>query len=191
MSQVPFFAENLFRNTTDMDDYYESHLSFPSDGKRGHYYVERYDTNKSGLINLNYSTASNSLEVDCTNIKVLRIYCREMYEKKSEDVFKRDPNLDSNYYKTYFINRDHFHVHVYTTQLIEELAWLDTPVPYNVTVNGLEWWLSGINYTYNNDGIVLTKVPKGHIYVDIYFKTTDQNAPVALFTVSNTILGVG
>ncbi len=190
LSQVPFLAETLV-DTSEMDDTVESHLRFPQDGKQGHYYVERYDSNQNGLINVVYTTDSNSLEVDCTNIKVLRIYCREMYEKKSEEVFKRDPELDSNYYKTYFIERDHFHVHVYTQDLITELAFIDTPIPYNVTVNSQEWWLTGINYTYENDGIVLTKVPPGHNYVDLYFKSKDLNSPVARFTTSKTIFGVG
>jgi len=190
LSQVPFIAENLI-DTSEMDETVESHLRFLSDGKTGHYYVERYDTNQTGLINVLYTTESNSLEVDCTNIKVLEIYCREMYEKKSESVFKMDPKLDSNYYKTYFIERNYFNVHVFTKQMITQLSFIDTPIPYNVTVNGREWWLSGINYTYNNDGIVLTKVPPGHSYVDIYFKTNDLNAPVAQFTVSKKIIGVG
>jgi hypothetical protein len=174
-----------------MDEAIESHLRFPVDGKTGHYYVERYDTSKDGRINVIYTTDSNSLEVDCSNIKVLRLYCREMYEKKSVEVFKRDPDLDSNYYKTYFIERDHFHVQVYTEQTIQKLEFIDTPVPYNVTVNGQEWWLTGVNYTYNYDGIVLTKVPPGNNYVDIYFKIQNNKAPVADFTVSHTVISVG
>ncbi len=189
LSQIPFLAENLIDIST-MEDSYEYNLSFPNDGKQGHYYVERYDTLKSGYIHVTYTTDSNSLEVDCTNIKVLKIYCREMYEKKSEEVFKLDPKLDSNYFKTYFIERDHFHVHVSTQNIITELSFVDTPVPYNVTVNGQEWWLTGINYTYSNNGIVLTKVPSGHSYVDIYFKSNDQNSPVAKFTVNKLIAGV-
>lgn len=174
-----------------MDESYESRLTFPQDGKQGHYYVERYDTAKEGRIHVIYTTESNSLEVDCINIKVLRIYCREMYDKKAEEVFKRDPELDSNYYKTYFITRDHFHVHVYTQQLITQLAFIDTPIPYNVTVNGQEWWLTDTNYTYNDDGNVFTNVPPGHNYVDLYFKSNNKNSPVAQFTTSKTIIGVG
>jgi hypothetical protein len=163
LSQIPFIAENYI-DTSEMDETTESYLRFSSDGKTGHYYVERYDTNVPGRIHVVYTTKSNSLEVECTNIKVLKIYCREMYEKKSEEVFKIDPELDSNYYKTYFITRDYFSVHVYTEDPIKELSFMDTPIPYNTTVNGQEWWLSEINYTYNNDGIVLTKVPPGHSY---------------------------
>ena len=190
LSQVPLLANTLI-DYSDMDETVESHLRFPVDGRTGHYYVERHDTAKVGLIDVEYTTDSNSLEVDCTNIKVLKIYCRDMYDDKSEDVFKRDPELDSNYYKTYFYERDHFHVHVYSQQMIEKLEWIDTPVPYNVTVNGREWWLTNINYTHNNDGIVLTKVPAGHNYVDLYFKTNDQNAPVAKFTTDKTIQCLG
>ncbi|WP_455393064.1 PKD domain-containing protein, partial [[Eubacterium] cellulosolvens] len=190
LSSIPYLSESLI-DYSDMDETVVSHLKFPSDGKRGHYYVERYDKAKPGLIDVEYTTSSNSLEVTCTNIKVLRIYCREMYEKKSEDVFKRDPNLDSNYYKVYFIERDHFYVHVNTRNMITELAWLDTPIPYNVTVNGREWWLTGINYTYKNNGIVLTKVPPGNNYVDLYFKSNGLYGPVAKFTVDRDLIGVG
>lgn len=190
LSQVPLLANTLI-DYSAMDETVESHLKFPEDGKVGHYYVERYDTNQTGYINVVYTTETNSLKVDCTNIRVLRIYCREMYEKKSEEVFKFDPGLDSNYYKTYFIERDYFHVHVYTKLMIEELAFIDTPIPYNVSVNGNEWWLTEINYTYNDDGIVLTKVPPGHNNVDIYFKSNSNKAPVAKFTASKTLIGVG
>jgi len=131
------------------------------------------------------------LEVDCTNIKVLMIYCREMYEKKSEDVFKVDPVEDSNLYKKYFVDRNHFQVHVNTLRTIEQLSFIDTPIPYNVTVNGREWWLTGINYTYKNDGIVLTKVPPGHSYVDLYFKTNDLMAPVASFNTDKNTVSIG
>ena len=115
VSQIPLIAEQ-FLSTDDMVDRYECVLTFPKDGRQGHYYVERYDTSKIGRIDLEYVTKTNSLDVDCRNIKVLRIYCREMYEDKSEDVFYRNPELDSNYYKTYFITRDYFHVSVYTEE---------------------------------------------------------------------------
>jgi uncharacterized repeat protein (TIGR01451 family) len=170
---------------------YEAHLRFPNDGKSGHYYVERYGNTEDGKIHVIYTTKSNSLEVECNNIEILKIYCREMYEKKSQDVFNINPGLDSNYYKTYFINRDHFHAHVYTEKMISELHFIDTPIPYNVTVNGREWWLSGINYTYRNDGIVITKVPAGHSYIDIYFKPNNKNSPIARFSTTKTIVGVG
>ena len=134
ITQVPFMAEDF--SYENMVDSYEANLTFPKDGKQGHYYVERYDTEKPGRIYVQYITESNSLEVECTNIKVLNIYCREMYEDKSKDVFNQNPELDSNYYKTYFINRNYFYVHVYTTNKIDELSFIDTPIPYNVTVNG-------------------------------------------------------
>jgi uncharacterized repeat protein (TIGR01451 family) len=188
VSQIPLIAEQ-FINTDDMVDRYECVLTFPKDGKQGHYYVERYDTSKIGRIDLEYITKTNSLDVDCRNIKVLRIFCREMYDDKSEDVFYRDPELDSNYYKTYFITRDYFHVSVYTHDEITELSFIDTPIPYNVTVNNHEWWLSKINYTYYRDGIVLSKVPAGQNYVDIYFQSNDINSPVAKFSSIKTVIG--
>ena len=64
LSQVPFLAEN-FVDTSEMDDVMEYHLSFPQDGKAGHYYVERYNQSQIGRINVKYTTKSNSLEVLC------------------------------------------------------------------------------------------------------------------------------
>ncbi len=190
LSQIPFLAQqNLM--VSEMDEVYNYTLKFSNDGRTGHYYIERYQTDQVARINLEYTTNSNTLEVDCDNIKVLKIFCRELYEDKSEEVLKYDPNLDSNYYKTYFITRNHFHVHVRTEQMIKQLSFIDTPVPYNVTVNNQEWWLTGINYTYNYDGIILTKVPVGHSYVDIYFQSSDKNKPVAKFTTDHVLVSVG
>jgi hypothetical protein len=174
-----------------MQDSYDYHLRYYKDGIQTHYYVEREDTSRAGRIDLTYTTASNSLIVKTQNIKVLHIYCRSMYKDECKKVFGFDPYDDSNYYKWYFAEKDHLNVKVDADQLIKELSFIDTPVPYNVTVDGREWWLTGINYTYENDGIVLTKVPKGHNNVDIYFKSKNQNAPVANFTASKTIIGVG
>jgi uncharacterized repeat protein (TIGR01451 family) len=190
LSQVPFVAEYYFESNT-MDDSYEYSLTFTNDGKTGHYYIERYDTSQAAKINVIYTSKSNSLEVDCRNIKILKIYCREMYDDKSQEVFKQDPSVDSNYYKTYFITRNLFTVHVYTPKIITQLSFIDAPIPYNVTVNGQEWWLTNTNYSYNNDSLILTRVPPGHSYVDIYFKSNNKNAPVAKFTVSKTIAGKG
>ena len=174
-----------------MDEIYEYNLKFTNDGRTGHYYVERYNTELDGKINVVYTTKSNTLEVECFNLKVLKIFCREMYEDKSEEILKYDPDLDSNYYKTYFIDRDHFHVHVNTEVLIQKLVFIDTLVPYNVSVNSQEWWLTGINYSYDGRGIVLTKVPNGHSYVDIYFQTNDNSKPVACFTTNKIIASIG
>jgi uncharacterized repeat protein (TIGR01451 family) len=185
-----FFA-NYIEDENVMDEYYEYNLRFTADGRSGHYYIERYNVTQDARINVKYTTSSNTLEVDCTNIKVLSIYCREMYEKKSEEVFKYDPNLDTNFYKTYFIDRNHFHVHVDSEKIIDELKFIDTPTPYNVTVNGKEWWLSGINYTYEDNGIILTKVPAGKSNVDIYFKSNDKNAPIAKINVDKTVVSIG
>ena len=57
LSQVPFLAETLV-DYSAMDETVESHLRFPQDGKQGHYYVERYDTDKPGLIDLIYTCSS-------------------------------------------------------------------------------------------------------------------------------------
>jgi uncharacterized repeat protein (TIGR01451 family) len=189
LSTIAFTADRSV--VPNMKSSYEYHLTYKKDGLQSHYYVEREDTSEPGRIDLVYKTASNTLDVDVQNIKVLHIYCRSMYEDECKKVYGFDPKDDSNYYKWYFIEKYHFNVKVDTEHLIKELKFIDTPIPYNVSVNGQEWWLTGINYTYKNDGIVLTKVPQGHSNVDIYFKSNNLNAPVALFTTSKTVVGIG
>ncbi|MCK5560047.1 MAG: PKD domain-containing protein [Thermoplasmata archaeon] len=187
VSRVPIIAEDSY--TDKMQDSYTHHLTYKLDGLQGHYYVERYDTTQYGYIDLTYTTASNTLEVECRNVKILWIDSRSMYEDECEDVYGIDPSTDSNYYKKYFIDRDHFNVHVYTQFMIQNLTFIDVPLPYNVSVNSQEWWRTGINYTYDGKGMVFTKVPAGHTNVDIYFKSPSTIAPVAKFTVSSAITG--
>jgi len=189
LSTIAFTADRSI--VPNMKSSYEYHLTYTKDGLQSHYYVERVDTSELGRIDLVYKTASNSLIVDAKNIKVLHIYCRSMYEDECRDVFGIDPDDDTNYYKWYFIEKNHLNVKVDTDHEFKELSFIDTPIPYNVSVNTREWWLTGINYTYKNDGIVLTKVPSGHTNVDIYFKSNNLNSPVAQLTVSKTIVGVG
>jgi hypothetical protein len=170
-----------------MKDSYTYHLTYKINGRQGHYYVERYDNSSYGYIDLTYTTPSNSLEVECQNVKVLWIYSRSMYEDESEKVYGLDPSTDSNYYKKYFVDRDLFRVHVYSKQRLTNLTFIDVPLPYNVTVNGEEWWISGINYTYNGKDIVFTNVPSDHTYVDIYFHKPSSLAPTARYYISHTI----
>jgi hypothetical protein len=185
ISRIPIIAEDNY--TDKMKESYTYHLTYKINGYQGHYYVERYDNQSYGYIDLTYTTPSNTLEVNCRNVKVLWIFSRSMYEDECYKVYGIDPSTDSNYYKKYFIDRDLFHVHVYTQQMIMNLTFIDVPLPYNVTVNSEEWWISGINYTYNGKDIVFTHVPSGHTYVDIYFQNVSPLAPTAKITVSSTL----
>ena len=93
----------------EMQESYTYHLRYPRDGRQTHYYVERENTSRIGKIDLTYTTISNTLDVDCYNIKVLHIFCRSMYEDECQDVYGFDPKDNSNYYKWYFIEKNHLH----------------------------------------------------------------------------------
>lgn len=167
-----------------MEDTYTYNLTFKTDGTQSHYYVERNNTSLDGKIDLTYTTSTNSLDVDVKNIDVLHIDCKSMYNDESMKVFGIDPIEYPNYYKNYFIDKDLFKVKVDTECAITNLTFEYTPVPVKVIVNGVEWWKSGINYTYNGEDIVFTLVPQGHTDIDIYFKEDPGlKPPIAAFTI--------
>lgn len=185
VSKVPIFAEESIE--INMKDSYDYHLTYKTDGRQGHYYVERYDTMKYGYIDLVYTTSSNSIVVDAQNIKNLTVYCRSMYEDECRKVFGIDPWNNTNYYKWYFIEKNHFNANVDTVNPINELTFVDTPKPYEVWVNGVQW-MEDVNYYHvENFGTVLSNVPSGHSNVDIYFKSPGITGPVANIDTSRTV----
>ncbi|MCK5561508.1 MAG: PKD domain-containing protein, partial [Thermoplasmata archaeon] len=188
LSTIAFVADRSIE--PNMKDSYEHHLTYPRDGRQSHYYVERVNTSKIGKIDLVYTTASNSLDVDCYNIKILYIYCRSLYKDECRDVFGIDPNDNSNYYKWYFVEKNHFNVNIDTDYEIEKLSFMDTPLAYKVVVNG-EIWTEGEDYFYEGDyGIALSHVPEGHTNVDLYFKPEAGTPPIAMLNVSRTLTPV-
>jgi PKD repeat protein len=188
MSSIPFLADNVIE--TNMKDSYSYHLTYPADGRQTHYYVERINTNIAGKIDLVYTTNTNTLNVKPNNIDVLHVYCRSMYEDECKEVYGFDPSDNSNYYKWYFIEKNHFIVNIESDNVIKELSFIDMPVPYQVYVNGLKW-IEGRQYNYTNAySVVLSKVPKGNTRVDIYFKTTDMYRPLAKFKTDKTIANI-
>jgi PKD repeat protein len=113
-----------------------------------------------------------------------------MYEDECEDVFGFDPSDNSNYYKWYFIEKNHLTVIIESDYGFKELSFIDTPVPHQVIVNGLKWY-EGRQYNYtNNYGTALSYVPKGNVHVDIYFKTNDKSRPFASFTADKTLTNI-
>ena len=190
LSTIAFTADRTIESK--MLDSYEYHLRYPRDGRQTHYYVERVNTSKIGKIDLTYTTSSNSLDVDAENIKVLHIYCRSMYEDECKKVYGIDPEENSNYYKWYFIEKNHFQVTIDSGHEIEELSFIDTPFAYKVLVNSVEW-KEGVDYFYTvNDGIAMSNVPSGHTKVDLYFKP-DPNintGPTAILQASKTLVRV-
>jgi len=188
LSAVPFVADKTVE--VNLKTKYDYHLVYRVDGRQSHYYVERSNTNQVGLIDLTYTTETNSLEVDAKNIKILEIYCRSMYEDECQKVFGFDPSENSNYYKWYFIEKNHLTVTVNSDTKFNTLAFIDTPIPYEVYVNGLRW-VEGRQYNYTDSyGTILSNVPKGTTHVDIYFKSSDNNRPVADFDTDKKIANI-
>jgi hypothetical protein len=188
LSTVAFSADRVI--DTKMKDYYEYNLRFNDDGYKTHYYVELINTSKVGTINVKYTPSSNSLDVITKNIKVLQIDCRSMYEDECKNVYGFDPAESSNYYKWYFIEKDHLNINVDSEYNIEELSFLDTPIPARVVVNG-EVQVEEMDYSYtNNFGTVLSDVPYGKSNVDIYFKSKVGHPPDAVLYASKTVASV-
>jgi len=177
LSRFPNVAENVLESR--LQDTIEYHLTFSEDGWSEHYYIERYNDSRDAKINLKYTYSTNTIEVDCYNVKNLKIDCRSMFEEKSEEVFGFSAKDNSNYYKLYFIEKDHLNVNVDCDREIITLNFIDMPIPYEVWVND-EQWLENTNYFFEQDyGMVLTNVLEGHSNVDIYFNSRDKKAPVA------------
>ncbi|WP_455391524.1 PKD domain-containing protein, partial [[Eubacterium] cellulosolvens] len=188
LSAIPFLADEVI--VPDMKDSYEYHLTYRKDGRQSHYYVERVETDKYGYIDLEYFTATNLLEVKTRNIEVLHIFCRSMYEDECEKVYGFDPAENSNYYKWYFIEKNHLTVKIDSEYKIRELSFIDTPIPYQVIVNSLRWY-EGRQYNYtDNYATALSNVPKGQTHVDIFFKANDNSKPIAKFTADKTIVNI-
>jgi hypothetical protein len=185
LSAIPYLADQTIE--PNMKDSYEYHLTYKQDGRQSHYYVERVNTSYSGKIDLTYVTTSNSLVVESSNLKILHIYCRSMYEDECKKVFGFDPKENSNYYKWYFIEKNHLNVNLDADHEIEELKFIDTPIPYKVVVNGKEW-LEGENYNYTeNFSTAISNVPEGFSSIDIYFKSETGIPPVAVLDASRTL----
>jgi hypothetical protein len=188
LSMIPFAADRAVE--PQMKDSYTYHLRYPQDGRQSHYYVERVDTSEVGKIDLTYTTSSNSLEVDVENLKVLWIYCRSMYEDECNKVYNIDPYDNSNYFKWYFIEKNHLNVNINSDNKIEELRFIDTPLPYKVLVNNVEWKESE-KYNYTSDfSTAISDVPSGRSRVDIYFKPESGLPPVAILNASKTVVAV-
>jgi len=188
LSAIPYMADRSIE--PNMQESYEYHLRYPRDGRQTHYYVELVNTSRIGKIDLVYTTASNSLDVTTENIKVLHIYCRSMYADECRDVYGIDPTDNSNYYKWYFIEKNHFNVNIDSDYGFKELSFIDTPIPYEVIVNH-EKWIEGVDYFYtDNYGTALSHVPSGHTNVDIYFKPRSGVPPTAVLNATKNIVPV-
>jgi len=189
LTQVPYLAQMSVES--NMDETYEYNLTFTEDGFISHYYVERYNQAKPGTIHLVYYTATNTLDVEVRNIRTLWIYCQSVFEDEAQKVYKLDPFDSMNFYKYYFIERDHLHVNIENPAKMEDLKFLDTPRPQKVTVNSIEWD-EGVRYNFTQiGGIAFSEVPPGDIDVDLYFKSPDESRPYAVATANPLVAPVG
>jgi hypothetical protein len=188
LSMIPYLADRSIE--PEMQESYEYHLRYSVDGRQTHYYVERVNTSMDGRIDLVYTTSSNSLVVKTYNIKVLHIFCRSMYEDECKKVYGFDPSVNSNYYKWYFIEKNHLNVNIDADHEIEELKFIDTPLAHKVIVDGVTW-VEGIDYFYTDEfSTALSDVPGGFSNVDLYFKSIEGTPPTAVLDVSKTLVSL-
>ncbi|MCK5562122.1 MAG: hypothetical protein KAJ51_16100, partial [Thermoplasmata archaeon] len=184
MTQLPFIAEQVTNRAVYDNEPIESHLKFTNDGRQSHYYIERENKSLPGTIDVYYYPKDNSMYTNVINIKSLTIYCRSMYYDECKDVFGIDPFDNSNYYKWYFIEKNHLAVVITSESDLEMLKFVDVPKPNTVSVNGVNW-LEGKEYQYiAKEGIALSNISSGSTNVDIYFKPTDIDVegPVAVLS---------
>ena len=188
VSTVPYLAEQETRGTLS-GGVYESHLVFPADGVYGHYRNVVLD-NKGipGKIDLTYTFDTNTLNIEkCNNTVELTIDCKLMYENKCQEVFEKTTNeLGAEYYKDYFINTNEgeFTINVNTDTEMTKLIFKNTPEPYSVTVESVEWWQPKTECSISGNDVTITKVPVGSSTVIINFQTPDNQLPTAAFTIA-------
>jgi hypothetical protein len=180
MSQIPYIAENFAEH--NIPENVEYHLTFHEDGEQSHYNILRINDSLPGRIDLNYYSKTNTLKVNLQNIEELTINCRSMYYDECSDVFGFDPYKEenSNYYKWYFIEKNHLTVNIISDSDLKILKFLDVPKPENVLVDSNEL-SEGQGYEYNvNEGIAISNISYGTHRVDIYFKSSTSKPPVAI-----------
>ncbi len=178
LTSTVYLAENEFRGKISNDNY-TYQLTFKENAKQSHYDVIRANSGKPGYITADYSMSSNTLIVKTTNINTLKVDCRSIAKEKNQEILNKRYEDDTNAYKQFFIDKDLFNVAVNADQAIS-LTLKEVPYPYQVIVDK-ELWKEGTDYSYSN-GQVTATVPKGNSDVDIYFATTNRNAPNARFT---------
>ena len=187
MTRVPYIAENYTENA--IPDNLEYHLIFTHDGPQKHYDVKRANKDLRAKIDVSYFPKINRLQTNLYNIQELTIDCRSMYYDECKDVFGFDPYQESsNYFKIYFIEKNHLNVIIFCDSDLELLKFLDVPKPQQVIVDK-ETWTDKSQYSYiENEGVAISNLTSGTHTVDIYFKNVSQKNPVAQIESSKTVL---
>ncbi len=188
MCHVPFMAEQFSNH--EISDNVEYHLTFNCDGKQSHYDVVRFNKTIPGRIDLYYFPKTNTIRVDLDNIYELSIDCRSMYEDECKEIFGFDPKENSNYYKWFFIEKNHLNVNINSNTVLKNFELHDVPKPQVVIVDGDEWLLNKNYYYYSDKGLAISKFTNGTHSVDIYFKPTKMVGPIAQIISSKTYVQI-
>lgn len=188
MLRMPYLAEQFTNNT--IPDNIESHLIFYDDGNQSHYNIVRFNDTSPGRIDVYYYSKTNTIKTNIFNVKSLAIDCRSMYEDECKQVFGINPSKNSNYYKWFFIEKNHLNVNLKSDSILELIKFIDVPKPNLVVVDGLEL-TEGKNYFYSaEDGIALSDITSGSHTIDIYFKSEKLKGPVAKISFSKKLIHV-
>ena len=79
-------------------------------GKQSHYTVILKNPAQIGLVTAHYTTVSNTLIVETTNIKEIKVDCRSIAKEKQEEILNSKYDDNTNAYKQYFIDKELFNV---------------------------------------------------------------------------------
>ena len=177
MSAIPYHAE---MQLSEMTQTYELTRIFNENGEYENIFtIELANENNPGSINALYNPNpddNHTLFVTCNNLRVIQIDCQAMFDKWKDKLFENSMDLQDDYYKTYFIQRDRFIVNVDTTEIISELKLSNTPHATLVRMNDVyleEGW--AYSYIEGPDGeMVISNIPKkGANEIDIWFQSLD------------------
>ena len=190
LSQLPYVAEHFIDTTRADSEPIEYHITFKTNGRQSHYYVERVNQVLLGRIDVYYYSNSNTLKTYVKNIKSLTIYCRSMYYDECKDALGVDPQSNSNYYKWFFIEKNHLNVNIESDSAIDTLKFVDAPKPMQVIVDNIEWSEPEQFEYIPSTGVALSNISAGTTNVDIYFKSSSFEPPVAKINPSKRFLQV-
>lgn len=152
------------------------------------YHVNLWNKSQVGKADITYITSSNAAFINVTNIRNITVHSRAIFKDECRRIFGFFWHDDTNYYKTYFLDRGMLRVNVTVLdqqQRIENLVLKDVPAPQEVRFaeNDTEftsYTYSGCNYT--------TSVPWSPCNMKVWFKPPPPPgiAPVPVVSVNRT-----
>jgi len=181
LTAVPYQAEVSMSN---MDSSYTLRRTFTQNGMHedNMFNIVLINPELPGQVTVIYQTnptSTHTLKVESSNIKTLHLDCQKMFDKWEDRVFKENWGGSTDYYKTYFVERDHFIVNVNSPQGIQDLQFLNTPQVSLVKFNG-EYLTEGdsrLKYVNVGTGVTgLTNIPDGgDNTIELWFSSTDMD----------------